>query len=66
MCPVCLATMGLYVAGGVSAGGITSYLATRLLRSEWKRESAAAQDVDRTRDGRERTMRDTRRKEEQR
>jgi hypothetical protein len=31
MCPVCLATMGLYVAGGVSVGGITSYLATRLL-----------------------------------
>ena len=27
MCPVCLATMGLYVAGGVSAGGITTYLA---------------------------------------
>jgi hypothetical protein len=24
--------MGLYVAGGVSAGGITTYLATRLLR----------------------------------
>lgn len=32
MCPVCLATMGLYVAGGVSAGGITTYLATGLLR----------------------------------
>ena len=32
MCPVCLATMGLYVAGGVSAAGITTYLATRLLR----------------------------------
>ena len=32
MCPVCLATMGLYAAGGVSAGGITTYLATRLLR----------------------------------
>jgi hypothetical protein len=31
MCPVCLATMGLYVAGGMSAGGITTYLATRLL-----------------------------------
>jgi len=31
MCPVCLATMGLYVAGGVSAGGMTTYLATRLL-----------------------------------
>jgi len=32
MCPVCLATMGLYVAGGASAGGITTFLATRLLR----------------------------------
>jgi hypothetical protein len=32
MCPVCLATVGLYVAGGASAGGITTYLATRLLR----------------------------------
>ena len=32
MCPVCLATMSLYVAGGVSAGGITTYLAARLLR----------------------------------
>ena len=31
MCPVCLATMGLYVAGGVAGGGITAYLATRLL-----------------------------------
>ena len=32
MCPVCLATVGLYVAGGASAGGITTYLATRLRR----------------------------------
>jgi len=32
MCPVCLATMGLYVAGGVSAGGLSAYLATTLLR----------------------------------
>jgi hypothetical protein len=32
MCPVCVATVGLFVAGGASAGGITSYLATRLLR----------------------------------
>src|ERR1700726_257364 len=30
---------------------------------EWKRESAAAQDVDRTWDGKERTMKDTRKKE---
>jgi hypothetical protein len=33
MCPVCLATVGLYVAGGVSAGGITTYLASRVLRT---------------------------------
>jgi len=33
MCPVCLATIGLYVAGGVSTGGITAFLATRVLRS---------------------------------
>jgi hypothetical protein len=32
MCPACLAAMGLYAAGGASAGGITTYLATRLLR----------------------------------
>jgi hypothetical protein len=32
MCPVCLTTIGLYVAGGVSAGGITTFLTTRLLR----------------------------------
>ena len=34
MCPVCLATVGLYVAGGASAGGITTYLTTRLLRRD--------------------------------
>ena len=34
MCPVCLATVGLYVAGGVSAGGITTYLASRVLRTQ--------------------------------
>jgi len=31
MCPVCLATVGLSVAGGVSAGGIGAYLAANLL-----------------------------------
>jgi hypothetical protein len=31
MCPVCLA--GLYIAGGVSAGGITKFLATKLSRN---------------------------------
>ena len=34
MCPVCLATMGLYVAAGVSAGAGTTLLATRLLRKQ--------------------------------
>jgi hypothetical protein len=32
MCPLCLATTALYVAGGVSAGGFTTFLATKLLR----------------------------------
>jgi hypothetical protein len=32
MCPMCLAASGLYVAGGVSAGTVTTFLATRLLR----------------------------------
>jgi hypothetical protein len=30
MCPVCLAMSGLYVAGGVSAGAVTTFLATKL------------------------------------
>jgi hypothetical protein len=32
MCPVCLATSGLYVAGGVSAGAVTTFLATKVSR----------------------------------
>lgn len=32
MCPACLAAMGLYVVGGVSAGAGTAFLATKLLR----------------------------------
>jgi hypothetical protein len=32
MCPVCLATSALYVAGGVSGGAVTTFLATKLLR----------------------------------
>jgi hypothetical protein len=32
MCPMCLAAGGLYLAGGVSAGAATTFLATRLLR----------------------------------
>jgi len=31
MCPVCLATLGLYVAGGVSASAGTTFLARKLL-----------------------------------
>ena len=31
MCPVCLAS-GLYVAGGMSACAITTFVATKLLR----------------------------------
>jgi hypothetical protein len=33
MCPVCLAT-SLYVAGGVSAAGGTTFLITKLLRKQ--------------------------------
>jgi hypothetical protein len=47
MCPVCLATVGLYVAGGVSAGGITTYLASRVLRSRPDQH-----DAERTSEGR--------------
>jgi hypothetical protein len=32
MCPMCLAATGAYVAGGVSAGAVTTFLATTLLR----------------------------------
>jgi hypothetical protein len=39
MCPVCLATMGLYVAGGVSAGGIATYLASGVLRRRGDRQA---------------------------
>ena len=34
MCPVCLAASGLYVAGGLSAGAVTTFLATKLLRKQ--------------------------------
>ena len=39
MCPACIAAMGLYVAGGVSAGAGTTFLATKLMR---KRPEPAA------------------------
>jgi hypothetical protein len=32
MCPLCLAASSLYVAGGLSAGAVTTFLAARLLR----------------------------------
>jgi hypothetical protein len=32
MCPVCLTTVGLYVAGGVSAAAGTTFVAVKLLR----------------------------------
>jgi len=37
MCPVCLVTSSLYVAGGLSAGAVTAVLATK-----WSRERAEA------------------------
>ncbi len=32
MCPLCLAASGLYIAGGLSAGGAATLLSARLLR----------------------------------
>jgi hypothetical protein len=32
MCPLCLTASGLYVAGGLSAGALTTFLAAKLLR----------------------------------
>ncbi len=52
MCPVCLATMGLYVAGGVSAGGITTYLATSLLRRTSSERGTEGSEQCRTPEGR--------------
>ena len=40
MCPMCLTTFGLYVAGGLSAGGFTTYLATKVLRKGPDRHAA--------------------------
>ncbi len=31
MCPLCLAAIGAYVAGGASAGAVTTFLAIKLL-----------------------------------
>ncbi len=62
MCPVCLATMGLYVAGGVSAGGITTYLATSLLRRP--RDQYAGDRLERATEGNERSRTPEGRREE--
>ena len=32
MCPVCLAAGGLYVAGGLTTGAVTTFFAIKLLR----------------------------------
>jgi len=40
MCPACLATGGLYLAGGLAAGAVTTFLATRLSRN--RAESTAS------------------------
>ncbi len=34
MCPACLAASTLYVAGGVSAGAVTTFVTTKLLRKQ--------------------------------
>jgi hypothetical protein len=58
MCPVCFALGGFYVAGGVSAGAVTTFMATRffvkrrestssIISTETKRDDQFATD-DRT------------------
>ena len=37
MCPMCLAAGGLYVAGGVSAGAVATFLATKWLGKRTER-----------------------------
>jgi len=34
MCPACLAASSLYVVGGVSAGAVTTFVTTKLLRKQ--------------------------------
>jgi len=46
MCPVCLTTFGLYVAGGLSAVGFTTYLATRLLSKRGDQQAGAIETPD--------------------
>ena len=52
MCPVCLTTFGLYVAGGLSAGGFTTYLATRLLSKREDQQAGAIETPDERREAR--------------
>jgi hypothetical protein len=44
MCPLCLATTGLYLAGGLSAGALTTFLAVKLLPPKQKETTNAAID----------------------
>jgi len=44
MCPMCLAAGSLYVAGGVSAGAVTTFFATKWLRH--RTEPAVSSTVD--------------------
>jgi len=55
MCPLCLVASGLYVAGGVSAGAVTTFLATRFLRkrSEPTPSMRRKEDDDRSQDDEE-------------
>lgn len=46
MCPACVAAMGLYVAGGLSAGAGVTFIATRLSRKQ--RESTPPTTSDKT------------------
>jgi hypothetical protein len=52
MCPVCLTTFGLYVAGGLSAGGFTTYLATRLLTKRGDQPAGEIEAPDERREAR--------------
>jgi hypothetical protein len=44
MCPLCLATTGLYLAGGLSAGAVATFLAVKLLPPKQKEITNAAAD----------------------
>jgi hypothetical protein len=42
MCPACIATLTLAVAGTGSAGGLTALVVSKVRRKTWSRESAPA------------------------